>query len=642
MNSGPVSTLETTLITFLENGKTPTLADLGGLAALQQAENELSCSPLLSEIIHLLFDAASSDENNRELLLELAIRLAYHIQPLYMEDVVNDIHACRFLVKKWEGRFFQFFLDQAVDQLRDPLSRSFALDGAFRYVKDQIPERHALLAKLTAVDEGDDPYFLRHAAKIIGVAFSWWRSEGLVDRLKAIVNLEEAGDEASFELGMAALVEGLNAFECEAVRSKFLEAQQWFELTLEKREHRPDATLLSAALQAWSDFAVGATSEALEKIAQKITQEAFVLLAWHDDENAPFWRRARFSEQSAWHLLALRLASLASRLGRHSWLDARSVIEQELIFIITANRTILGKKQAGGLELLGLPRISSGLQIKPGLIQHLQEWLVENPKHPDADAIGFLLKHTLIPQPSNDDQQQQEYAPLYCSIKTPKQAEKNEFIKNLLSSLINLSSPSLVNEEPILEQCREILQDVDDFNNQKYQKIFCAVLLITIRYLISTMSLTKQHAPFRSFLFKPTQGVPLPTEDKLQQDYYNFLASFLSSGSVQIEQSNIASGRADIFLTVEGYYFVIEVKRELSNASFDNIIESYASQTTEYQNTGIRLGILLVLDLTEKKHGVAHVTEQVQAYAIQRVNEKSKRGIVIVRIPGNKLRPSEL
>jgi hypothetical protein len=42
---------------------------------------------------------------------------------------------------------------------------------------------------------------------------------------------------------------------------------------------------------------------------------------------------------------------------------------------------------------------------------------------------------------------------------------------------------------------------------------------------------------------------------------------------------------------------VIEVKREMSDSSFDTITDSYAAQCTDYQNVSIRLGYLLVLDL---------------------------------------------
>jgi hypothetical protein len=134
----------------------------------------------------------------------------------------------------------------------------------------------------------------------------------------------------------------------------------------------------------------------------------------------------------------------------------------------------------------------------------------------------------------------------------------------------------------------------------------------------------------------------MPLEDSLQRDLYDYLTGFLNSGNHSIEKSDIASGRVDIFITADGFRFIIEVKRELTNASFENLKESYASQATEYQNTNIRLSILLVLDLTDKKNGVAHVTDQVRAYSIKRPGEQSQRGLVIIRVPGNKLPPSKL
>lgn len=612
MDIVPMSALETTLIGLLENGREPTLTDMGGLSAIQQVENEIAGSPLLSEIIHILLGATTADEDDRESILNLTIRLVNRVQSLDMRGVINDIHDYQLPDKEWEKRFFQLFLDRAFDQSCDPLGRSFALEGAFRYVKDQSPRRYALLAKLTAVDESDHSIFLRHAAKIIGVAFSWWRSEDLVDRLKAIANIEGAGDEATFELGMAALVKGLRATECETVRTYLAEAQGWFAVTLEKREHRPDAALLSAVLQAWLNFSIGVTPEQLAELATRINREGFALQAWHHDANAPAWLGARFSEQVSWHLLARRLASLAPKLAKHSWLDARDVIEQELIAILTANRAITDKKQAVGLDLLFLPRISSRLGSRPGQIQHLHDWLEEHPNHPDVNIIKSLLNNTKVPDGDTPE-------PPHSVLLDPSPSSREHFM---------------------LERCNEILQNVDDFSNQEIKKEFGVILKFTFRYLISRMDAMKY--PGNAFLFKPVNDEALPKEDRLQRDYCDYLVGNFNSGSVKMEQSNIASGRADIFVTAQGYRFIIEIKRERSDASFENLYKSYANQTMEYTNTGVLLGILLVLDLTEKSGGVAPVTEQVQAYAIPRKNETSKRGIVIVRVPGNRLRPSKL
>ncbi|MBF0612030.1 MAG: hypothetical protein HQL55_12995 [Magnetococcales bacterium] len=625
MNDVHLGPLEERLASILENGREPALSDLGGLEALRQGADEIALSPLLPEFIRLLLAATASDEKDRESILDLTLRLLVHVRSLDMDEVIDAILSSRHLSNLQEKQFFHNLLEISFNHDRDPLCRSFALDGALRLVGDQIPRRHTILAKLTEVEHSDDPIFLRHAAKIIGIAFTWWQSDGLVDRLKDIVRIEGADDEAAFELGMASLVEGVIAQDVGIVQVKLNEAQEWFRSAIEKREHRPDAALYVAAIQSWLDFAQGSSSGNLSNLISEINQELLTLYAWHHSQHSPPWLGARFSEQASWRLLTGRLASFVGRLGKPSWFDARLVIEQELIGIITASRTIRETNWKGGLELLAVPRIISGINGNPGLIQHLRDWVENTPEHPHAISVKDLLKNVKSVQPSNDEDHKgiggRAMAALYDIVSGP--------------------SPSKM-EYQLLEECSDVLKDADDYADSQQRDIFNAILLLAFRYLISRMDLTIKNAPYLSFLLKPEKGSNLPTEDKLQQDFHSFLIGLVNSGNTQAEAWDIAAGRADITVTAGGYRFVTEIKREIQDASFDNLRLSFANQTVEYQNTGIRLGILLVLDLTEKSPGVAHVDEQVQACVVQRPNQRSKRGVVIIRVPGNKIRPSDL
>jgi hypothetical protein len=86
---------------------------------------------------------------------------------------------------------------------------------------------------------------------------------------------------------------------------------------------------------------------------------------------------------------------------------------------------------------------------------------------------------------------------------------------------------------------------------------------------------------------------------------------------------------------------VIEIKREMDDASFDSLVSHYAGQTTDYQNVSIRLGFLLVLDLTTPKlEGTPHIRSLMQCRSIQRLGESEPRHVVIVKVPGRRYLPS--
>jgi len=108
-----------------------------------------------------------------------------------------------------------------------------------------------------------------------------------------------------------------------------------------------------------------------------------------------------------------------------------------------------------------------------------------------------------------------------------------------------------------------------------------------------------------------------------------------------MEPTNLGGGRADVALKATGERMVIEIKREMDDASFDSLASHYAGQTTDYQNVSIRLGFLLVLDLTAPKlEGTPHIRSLMQCRSIQRLGETEPRHVVIVKVPGRRYLPS--
>jgi hypothetical protein len=88
---------------------------------------------------------------------------------------------------------------------------------------------------------------------------------------------------------------------------------------------------------------------------------------------------------------------------------------------------------------------------------------------------------------------------------------------------------------------------------------------------------------------------------------------------------------------------VIEVKREMKDSSFDAIADSYAAQSTDYQNVSIRLGFLIVLDLVATKtEGTPHISTLFQTRDVIRTGEAVPRSITMVKVPGRRMRPSDL
>lgn len=89
---------------------------------------------------------------------------------------------------------------------------------------------------------------------------------------------------------------------------------------------------------------------------------------------------------------------------------------------------------------------------------------------------------------------------------------------------------------------------------------------------------TAAQDPNGAYLFHRA-GEPQPLENRLQSD----LLAFLHRGKIPSgdEIRGVGGGRADIEVKIDRHRFILEVKRELVDGSFDSIMGSYGGQAKE-------------------------------------------------------------
>lgn len=223
-----------------------------------------------------------------------------------------------------------------------------------------------------------------------------------------------------------------------------------------------------------------------------------------------------------------------------------------------------------------------------------------------------------------------------CSEDTERRVR--EVISNAFASSIeNLSGAEI----DIFDHCRSAVENHPDHSkNIRGAKLFDTVLLWTVRFLKNRLEVTRKDDPSVAYLFEKEDGT-VPPESALQEDYFRWLSTQAAVG--EIEATNLGGGRADVALKTTGERIVIEVKRETQDASFDFLAKSYAGQTTDYQNVSIRLGFLLVLDLTEaKRQGTPHIRSLVECRSVLRKDEAELRHVVVVKVPGRRYLPSAI
>ncbi len=643
--------IEAELIEAVKSGRDWQLEDLGGITKLASAARSLGSTPMMPELLHPLVlgwnDAKTADRDVYKGVLHDLLEVA--TTDFVLLEAVDILEHHRPLPDDGDECCFMLFLAKAAtgDHSLSGLSRGAALDGAFRWAGDNRRWQLRLLDFFLGLAPSDDTEFLRRAAKIVGVAFSHWRDKELVEVLHKLAQLEAVRPEAAFELGMAALAEAMDRGDSNAAVTAFRDARDWFGESDGVSDHHPEASLYLDGLDLLLSFHSGAASASISVVSTRVQQHAFELHAWSGGSGPP-WLGARQTEAVCWSVLASAVAGLAGALDEPSWWEPAVVIEEGLLSVYSASRSILRRDQHGGVEAMVRPRIRASVATRAGQVHQVRMWLQQNATHEwiaeaqdlIAQIDAFVEQSGGRENPPEAANERARLAAIIAGSSIPE--EQRNVLLGVVANAISLQLSNMTSAEAdVIERCCNEVRGHSDYSaNTNGARLFDTVLLWLVRFIFNRLELTKGDDPTGAYLFERDDG-SLPHEDELQQDFFRWVATY-AAGS-DLEPTNIASGRADIRLKSGPERLVVEVKREEKDCSFDALFKSYAAQTADYQNVSIRLGVLLVLDLaTPNREGTPHLTSLFEARRVHRSGEDQSRFILIVKIPGRRKRPSDL
>lgn len=641
--------LEQAMVAALETGERPSLTYFGGLEAILAASNELAASPMMPEFLRMALESLKeTDESRARGLAEFACLCLERARSGFgWTEAVDLLDMARPLPAWAEERCFSRFLILAGDRSAESVARAAALDGALRWAAEDRKRQLRLSLALLDVAVDDDPVFLARAAKIMGVSYSHWGETELLSRLRTLADLGGVSDEAAFELGMARLADGLSAEGQKDAETAFEAASYWFGRAAKVREQRPDARAYARCLDLLIAFSRGEGADRLEHAATALSDDAFQLHAWHAGPDCPPWLGARHAEAASWELLALSLKALVGHLDAQSWWEPAVVIEQHLLAAYAAGRSILKRGRSSGIEVLVRPRIEGSLVQRDWQAHLLKTWLARNAEsewRKEAEALAAKVD-TLISErrrshPHEAAIERSTVVALLDQAPIPPKAKA--LVRAVIADAQAVHVANMAAAEmAIIQECVGAAQRLSDYReNEMGRMLFSAVLVWTVRFVASRLDLTQRDVPSLSYLFERDDG-SLPHETDLQADYHRLmLSNFVGT---EIEVSNIGGGRADLRFVFGPERLVVEVKRESDDCSFERLERAYAAQTTDYQNVSIRIGFLLVLDQTEKRRsGTPHISTLIHPTIVVRKDEAEPRCVVIVKVPGRRLRPSDL
>ncbi|TCA17365.1 hypothetical protein E0H68_06200 [Rhizobium leguminosarum bv. viciae] len=631
---------------IFDRGSGHPIVDLSGetLADLLSAIDELSDEAIASDLFHAMWTSRSPD-------CDAAI--SHNIDVAEDPGLVAEIARIVTLEPRVHlpDRFTSDLLRLADRRDRHPITRAQALKAAYVLSLGRPSDMRRLQAQLLDISLDDEPLFLQHAATVIGFILAHIRDDELLMVLNNLMAVKAAESEAAMSLGLLWMAEGLGATEETAALTAFEASLQLMRRAIEATEVRIDAELFSRCLTVLLAFAKNEQGVGLGDLIDEIHRIAFQYsaTAFPSDDRARSdpWMGAPALEGIRWYELSIRIAQVDQRFRSRAWLHAARVIEEELVRLYAASRSILLHTRDGGIDAIIRPRISDGLQRDRARLATLEQWLEENQEaahSPSVAAVRGMIAEAL-------EDSLRRHPPAAAASEDAVAEALNQLPPDLAVGAREHLRSSLVNfdlevTDPILLQVWSDLaaglQRNDDYrNNSGARAFFNTILYSTLSFVFSRTNLTVSAVSGIDYLFNRDKA-NLPIEKDLQKDFYSFLQSTALRAVAIRERNDLGGGRSDIDFVLGGASVVAELKKTDVNHDLQGLAKAFGLQTAAYQRSSYTLCVLMVLDLVDRRGDAPNVRECVGLQEVVPPGGTTMYSIVVVRIQGMRKPPHDL
>lgn len=630
--------IEKTIVDKLKKGEIPSISDFGNVDYLFEHIEIISNSKFSPELVALLLKSFLSFDKIDKVKAEKIILKALNncndefvIRNLI--DALDDNKLESF--PELEEICFEYYLKQATNLTKNPITRAWLLEAAFRSSLRKNSRRFKLIALLVDISATDNNLYLTYVSNILGLAYSIWQEKEIKEKLQEIRNAQKGTDEVYFELGMCYLLDALESTTEEIAFSNFVTAKEFFKESILLNEVRPDAevyeNIISILLSLNNSNPTINIQESITKVKKALT----IYNAWQNTYKKNDRINARNTEMANWYLLVDKLENLFHHLNEPSWFEPKVVIETYLINIYTASRSILKRDKLGGLEKIIQPKIQASLIQKSNHLYAFEKWL-KSQENEELREISKDLKREMETNKDEIIELTLKTTPLSQILEKQDLSRFKIFINNYK---IHQSREIPIKIEQIFDDCANILNSNKDYQKKEINFFFNIILFLSLRFLKSRMDATRSNFPSLKYLFKQESN---PKEDLLQDDYHNFMTGSLCDASISLEKSDVASGRVDVYFSKGNLNISAEIKRDWTDCSFEALRKNYLGQASEYSNTDIKLGFLIVLDLTPKPNGIRSIESSVKVEIVIKKEDPIERHIVVIVVPGMKETPSNI
>jgi hypothetical protein len=629
-------------------------ADLKDAETVARAAAE--CGP---EFIALAEAAARADHTHADLLLEAATVVLPSLTNLVFLDSADvALNSPLFLQAKSRPLALALYSRVTEAKATNGLQAYAYLEALARLGLTDTTARFRALEFLNTVEPSDSEDLLERLPKLMGFALDYWNDEGLGDRLRVLLEHDITRADAAYELAQLTLRTALEARTVEDVLAGLRSARNQFTTVESMEEAREDATLYRCVLELTVTFVTGESSngeqaETIDTLTAAITHR--VAMTTRSDLGS--WAAPRRQAEVEWFALARTLRAAMDPLREPSW-NTPIVTLTRVLAAYRASRsiTVMG---GDGLRIVLEPVVEAAFLRRDGLLNHLHG-LVEDEDLPVDElevARRLLAAITASKEAPSGDVVGKAWAAA-----PDLAAELNDNLDPAIADELVAASESAPNllrtlNEGAKTRARLKARESDPIVDQLLERVmvslkecpglggtaldeFTEMLTCILKFAADRANIGRMNGgPIVHYLFEPENGKPF-TESFLQIDVATWLKATPLRRFVEMEQHDVAAGRADITVA-QNHKFTIEVKRELTNVSPAALLKAYGGQAAAYSVTGPAVSLEMVLDLTDQVHGTPSLEESVWVQEVP-ISGGQPRHVVTLVIHGNRVTPRDM
>lgn len=627
-------------------------ADLDDAETVARAAAE--CAP---EFIALAEAAARAANTRAEALLDAATAVLPTLTNLAFLDSA-DVALNSPMLLQANSRTLALALYDRVGEAKatSGLQAYAYLEALTRLGLTDATARYRALELLNTVGLDDPEDLLERLPKLIGLALDCWKEAGLGDRLRILLEHDATRADAAYELAQLTLREALEAATLDDVLAGLTSARDQFTTVENLEEAREDATLYRCALDLTVSFVGGGDSAEATKTVETLTAAIAHRAAMTTRSDLGSWAAPRRQAEVEWFVLARTLRSATDPLSEPSWNTPGETLARVLA-AYRSSRSIT-VMTGDGLRIVLEPTVEAAFLRHEGLLNHLRG-LVADEELPqdDLEVARRLLAVVTTPEPSGGDAagKARAAAPdlaaelgegLDAAI-ADELVAASESAPNLVRTLNNEAKArarlKARESDPIVDRLlgrvMNGLEGCPGLDGTALEE-FTELLTYILKFAADRANIGRMNGgPIVNYLFEPKDGKAF-TENYLQRDIANWLKATPLRRFVEMEQHDVAAGRADVTVD-QTHKFTIEVKRDLVDVSPIALLKAYGGQAASYSVTGPAVSLEMVLDLTDQSHGTASLEESVWVQEVP-ISGGKPRHVVTIVIHGNRVTPRDM